>query len=245
MLPDVPRLLQPVRRPDKRRLRDAPVDTNAILHERHGVLAECDLLRHGPVHHAVPLDDGIRSADESEGEQAASAVRRLRVGRRLPTRCYCRHLGILSRHPGGPTVQAKLPSLPRRAELCGEPILLRHTAADALLEQRAVRIHHVQDHTDTAKHGDSDEESHQCPQEEILPLPADVPADGRAVVLRLALRLHEQARGDEDMPADMADPVASDARYPQETAAEARKQAAVRQEEAGDHRDHHVDIRLQ
>jgi len=34
------------------------------------------------------------------------------------------------------------------------------------------------------------------------------------MVFRLALRLHEQARGDEDMPTNMADSVAFDVRYP-------------------------------
>lgn len=101
MLPDVSRLLQFVRYPDKRRLRNTPVGTNAVLHERHGVLAERDLLRHGPIHHAIPLDDGIRSADESKRVQAASAVRRFRVGWCLPTRCRRRYLGILPRYPGG------------------------------------------------------------------------------------------------------------------------------------------------
>lgn len=61
------------------------------------------------------------------------------------------------------------------------------------------------------------------------------------MVFRPALRLPEQACGDEDMPADMADSVAPDARYSQEITAEAREQVAVCQEEAGDHRGQFVD----
>jgi len=208
------------------------MDSATVLHERYGVLAERDLCRYDLIHHAVSLARGIRPVDQPRREQAIPDVQRVRLGRCVDSGYRCLHPRILSRHPRGLPAQAELPSLSRRSELHREYLLLWLAAADALLEQRAIRLHHVQDHTDTAQHGNRDAQSDQCPQEEVLSVPANVPTDGRAVVLRLASGLPEQTSCIEDMPTDMADNLAADAGCSEEAAEKDQGQVAKRHEDA-------------